>query len=377
MRIAVLEIIDAYNNYLGSARIILLFICAVCFVVYFNMAEDSDKRRRINPAVFLLSIWSGIAYSMTLIIRKAYEKQGDEKKVWQILRIVGVLIIGIAAISITGGFVYSEANMKESIYYYTHYVITIASVLAIISFFVIYYLIATELFETVSDKLIFIGSVAVLHLFAVYTVFSIKFSIFLYPLSIGSIVIHDFMPFAMWILLVRLRIVKERENTQQDSVIDTISEQDDNYEEEWDLKKHKILNMRNMAIAFVALLLVVVACVVVLNSKINSLYNVTAAITKATEDKLSLYEFKPKGSEETVATMMVSGEGTVTVTGGGSDEYGQELYDFISERTVKVDNWYLYADDDENRGAMYVCISKGLIVENVYVLTGVETVGDN
>lgn len=378
MRSAALEVIDAYNVYLGSARIILLFICAVCFIIYFNIADNSDKRRRINPTVFLLSIWSGIAMAITMIISKVYEDTGNEKKKFRLIRTAVVILILVAAIAITGGFIFTEANMKESIYYYTHYVITIASVLAIISFFVIYYLISTEIFNKISDRLIFLGTVLVLHLFATYTLASVKYSIFLYPLSIGSILLHDFMPFSLWVLLCRLRISEEHESSKRlDSTNEPINEQDDNYEEEWDLKKHKILNMRNMTIAFIAFLLVFVASVVVLNSKINSLYNVTAAITKATEDKVSLYEFKPKGSEETAATMMVTGEGTVTVIGGGSDENGQELYDFISERTVKVDNWYLHADDDDNRGAMYVCISKGLIVENVYVLTGVEAVGNN
>lgn len=361
MKNAFAEIAAAYDSYIDSARIIVLFLCACCLIYYFNLTEMNEERRRINPTVFLLSLWSGIAYAFTLCIRKI--------KTWYVA--VTVALMGIIAVSITGGFIFTDETIRESIYYYTNYVITIASVLSIISFFVIYYLISTELFAKLSDRGMFMLVVVVLHLFANYTIPLLRYSIFIYPLSIGSIILHDFMPLVMWVILLRQR---HEESKPKEEVIEETA---DDYEEEWDLKKHKIINIRNMAIAFIVLAVCLVISAYVLNSKINNLYNVTVSLEKATEDKVSLYEFKERGGDDVIATLLVTGQGTTTLTGGGSAEYGQDLYDFVSQYTVRVDNWYIYGEDEENTGALYYCLNKGLIVDKIYCLTGLEQLGED
>lgn len=366
MKDALLDFITIYRDYVGNSKIILLFLVSVIVIYYFNH-EDNTKRRRINPTVFLLSVWSGIAYAFTLTIKKPFKKA-----------LVMILLL-ITIVGLSGGFIISEEAIKESIYYYNPMKITIISVIVIISFFILYYLISLELFEEISNRLIFMGFSVLLHLFAFYTVKSLRVSVFLYPLSIGSVILHDIMPFSLWALLTRLRISEEKEafdnksaNVNNDALVNT---EDENYEEEWDLKKHKVLNMRNMAIAFAVLLVIFIASVFVLNSKINNLYNVTVALEKATEDKVSLFEFKQKGREEVDATLLVTGEGTSTVTGGCNKDAGKELYDFITSHVTRVNKWYIEANDKDALEGLQYCIANGLSVDEVYYYTGVEKIG--
>ena len=72
--------------------------------------------------------------------------------------------------------------------------------------------------------------------------------------------------------------------------------EDDEYLEEWDMKKHKIINARNLTIALVLLAFILFASVFVLNNKINSLYDATVnlqnEITELTEINEELTEMQ-------------------------------------------------------------------------------------
>ena len=54
----------------------------------------------------------------------------------------------------------------------------------------------------------------------------------------------------------------------------SVTETED-YQEEWDMKKHPIINARNLAIALAVLAVVLLASIFVLNNKINTLYDAT------------------------------------------------------------------------------------------------------
>ena len=170
------------------------------------------------------------------------------------------------------------------------------------------------------------------------------------------------MPFTLWVYLVYEKNKLQEEETIDDDVTDEF------YEEEWDMKKHKILNMRNMAIALGMLLVAMIACVFLLNYKINNLYSATVALEEAARGKVSMYEYIPEGSDHAQATLMVSGDGNVSVYGGGAKENGQGLYEFITEHTLNVDRWYLYGHDDDNIGAFDYCRNLGITVDKCYYM---------
>ena len=60
--------------------------------------------------------------------------------------------------------------------------------------------------------------------------------------------------------------------------------------EEWDMKDHKIINARNLAIAVVVLAVVLIAAVFVMNSKINRLYDATVNLQEDLNKRSSVYE---------------------------------------------------------------------------------------
>lgn len=75
------------------------------------------------------------------------------------------------------------------------------------------------------------------------------------------------------------QISKEASSSARYDTADTqaagAKEEDEDYLEEWDMKKHKIINARNLAIALGIIAVILLASVFVLNNKINTLYDAT------------------------------------------------------------------------------------------------------
>ena len=149
-------------------------------------------------------------------------------------------------------------------------------------------------------------------------------------------------------------------------------EEDEDILEEWDMKKHKIINARNLAIALGVLAALLVLTVIVLNSKINRLYDATVNLQTDLNSRCSVYEFAPGGAE-TEAYLIKGENGKITVVGGGSSGNADELAAFISAYGTDIDKWYVYGDDEDNSGAMRTLTSNGSVnVNNVYVINREE-----
>ena len=358
MREALLGIASGYTELVGTSKILLLFVISMLAVILLDEnISDNDKRRRTNIAVFLLSLWSGISYAFVNLIPR-------KKKT---LYFTGLLITLVIA-ALSGECVISSEAYKNSVYYYSGNTITVLSVFCIITYLVIYYLIASQLFYDKIDRFTFIIVVLMLHLFDFYSVKAATFSLFLSPVTVGSILLHDVAPLLLWLYLVYEDKISEaiKPDENEDEI-----ETSDEIPEEWDMKKHKILNMRNMAIAFVALIIVFAASVFVLNSKINSLYDATVVLENAANTKMTVYEVK-KDNGSVVMTLMISPDGTVTAVDGGGRENGDSCYELISKYTDNVDRWYVYGDDEENKGAYRHCKEMGITVDEVYLISGIE-----
>lgn len=359
MRDALLRIGSFYKEATGTSKILILFIISIATLILIDENDDTNiRRRRVNPTVFLLSLWSAVSYAIVRVL------SGKKK-----LIIAVGLLFSFIAIALSGGFVVSDEAYKLSIYYYTNSTVTILSVICILFYFIIYYMISRQLFNLKADRATFMGVVFVLHLFDFYSEMAAKFSIFLSPLSISSVVIHDVMPLLLWLYLVYEDRVKEYfAGEETTDVTDT-----DDYMEEWDMKKHKILNMRNMAIAFLVMLIAFAASVFVLNNKINSLYDATVVLENAANTKMSIYELKGEDGKVKL-TLMISPDKTATVYGGIGDENGTEAFDLIKKYTDKVDKWYLYGDDSENKSVYDFCIDRGLKVNETFIISGIEQI---
>ncbi|MBR6159596.1 MAG: hypothetical protein IKQ40_04775, partial [Lachnospiraceae bacterium] len=141
---------------------------------------------------------------------------------------------------------------------------------------------------------------------------------------------------------------EEHEETQED------------IPEEWDMKKHKIINARNLAIAIALLTVALLALVFVLNSKINSLHDVTVALQEDMDKRCGLYEFAPADGQ-TQGYLLKESDGTLTFIGGGPKENAEALKVFLAAYGDSITNWYVYGEDEENSGAMREVISSGAV----------------
>ena len=134
------------------------------------------------------------------------------------------------------------------------------------------------------------------------------------------------------------------------------------------MKKHKIINARNLAIAIALLTVALLALVFVLNSKINSLHDVTAALQEDMDKRCGLYEFAPADGQ-TQGYLLKESDGTLTFIGGGPKENAEALKVFLAAYGDSITNWYVYGEDEENSGAMREVISSGAVdAQNIYVL---------
>lgn len=179
-------------------------------------------------------------------------------------------------------------------------------------------------------------------------------------------VVHGLLPNIATQLIYGLPEAKKADEKDTEAVI---SEEDDCYEEEWDMKKHKIINARNLAIAMGILTVMLIAFVFILNNKINSLHDSTANLQRDLDSRCSMYEFTTN-SGKVEGYLMKGSDGSTTMIGGGSAENADALYSFLEEYGYSLTNWYLYDGEEENVGAYLVCTTeKGISVDNVYVLS--------
>lgn len=361
MRDAFAEAVAWYYRFFGTSKILLLFLISCLAMVLMDENESDDvKRRRLNPTVFLLSLWSGVSYVCVSLL--------SEKK--RPVSIASVLIFVVIS-ALCGRIVISPEAYQMSVYYYTNTKITIISAISIIVFFIIYFMIARQLFCKKRDIALFMLFVFILHLFGFYSEPLSAFSLFLSPVTVQSIIVHDIMPILLWLYLVyEPDILRFLESGGAESGNKEFEELEES--EEWDMKKHKILNMRNLGAAFVLLTVVFTAVVFVLNSKINSLYNATNDLVKAANTKVSVYELKD-GAEGEGLTLWVFPDGNCVVYGGEKADK-EACLDFIKEHTDSIDKWYLSDDDGDSMDAYEYCTENGIKVNGLYVVTGIEKI---
>ena len=170
--------------------------------------------------------------------------------------------------------------------------------------------------------------------------------------------VHGVLNVSSVILINYLRTVK-REKSEE--------ENEEDYSEEWDMKKHKIINARNLAIGLGALALILLMAVFVLNNKINRLYAATVNLQEDMNGRCGIYEFRPDGNA-TEGYLIRESDGKITFIGGGGEQNADDLGRFIEKYGNTVETWYVYSDDDENAGAMKALVLEGVISpDNVYV----------
>ena len=227
-----------------------------------------------------------------------------------------------------------------------------------------YYLCYFEVLRTVCSTwhktVIAFATVAMLNIWGYQSERLIPVTLLISWFGFWVFLVHGVMNVSAVIIVNYLQTVKSKDLREK-------TEDEEEYSEEWDMKKHKIVNARNLAIGLGVLALILIMAVFVLNNKINRLYAATVNIQEDMNSRCSIYEFKPDGNA-TEGYLIRESDGKITFIGGGGEQNAEDLGLFFEKYGNSVETWYVYSDDEENAGAMKALISEGVITpDKVYV----------
>ncbi len=245
-------------------------------------------------------------------------------------------------------------------------VYTVSPFVMIPGYYIIYWGLSKKLFTGRYDRLFMMLLVCLLNFWGYQSEYLLKYTL-LYSWFSGTVfLVHGILPMSLGMLLSRkdkLTVsAKEQEKPEEwhDSEVD-------DWEED-DMKNHRIINSRTVAIGLLAVVIMLVASVYIMNRKINSLYEATVNLQAQVNEGCSIYEFRSEGTGETEAYLIRQTNGSIILIGGGDKENAEALYDYIKGYSDKVDAWYLKSDKSGDTGAYTECISKGIKVGNTYYL---------
>ena len=141
-----------------------------------------------------------------------------------------------------------------------------------------YYYLFGRIFKDENDKILKYISCLILCVINIYGYWSgplSSMSLLTGYFTGQGIMMHMVLPICAAFLMQKVPCIKADREMENISQSDDKDEYDEDYLEEWDMKKHPIINARNIAIALVILVIIQMASIFVLNSKINSLYDAT------------------------------------------------------------------------------------------------------
>ena len=251
-------------------------------------------------------------------------------------------------------------------------VYTVLPPLMLSMYYSIEWSLARKLFADDTDKCLFMLFIfELLHIFGFQSAIFTKTTLLLSYFSEEAFLVHGVLATALWFVLDRVekrQPVKEKAaEAQQIARGPSGTETEESFEEEWDMN-HRIVNSRNVGIALIVLAVCFAGMILVLNRKINNLHEAAAGLQENIQQSLRAYEFIPEGSGKAEGLVLVQSNGALLVTGGGSDAYGDELYEFITKYGNRVDCWYLTGEGEESTGAYKVCKKRGLDIGSVYLM---------
>ena len=236
----------------------------------------------------------------------------------------------------------------------------------------LYYLCYLQLIMTVCkssrERFVAFAALLAINLWGYRSRVMIPAALLLSWFSFPVFVIHGLIPV---LAVIVIRKTKDRpEKTEKAGNKESEAEED--YLEEWDMKKHRIINARNLAIALGILAALLAITVIILNRKINTLYDATVNLQEDMNRRCSIHEFIPQ-SGETEGYLIRGENGELTFVGGGSSENAAELAKFLLAYGSGIDKWYVYGSGEEDAGAMRTLTSEGVVsAGKVYVINREE-----
>ena len=254
-------------------------------------------------------------------------------------------------------------------------VYTVLPPLMLSMYYSIEWSLARKLFGADTEKCLFMLFIfELLHIYGFQSALFSQTTLLLSYFSETVFLVHGVLPTVLWFALDRFEKMRPAEEKQAE--IRDGKRSIESFEEEWDMN-HRIVNSRNIGIALIVLAVCFAGMILVLNRKINNLHEAAAGLQENMEESLRAYEFIPEGSGKAEGLVLVQSNGGIIVTGGGSEAFGDELYEFITKYGNRVECWYLTGEGEENTGAYRVCKKRGLDIGSVYSLNLKEYKGKN
>ena len=158
---------------------------------------------------------------------------------------------------------------------------TILPFVMIPAYYGIYILLARELIKDAASVWFMIFSICMLNLFGYQSDAFLPVTMLYDWFSWQALIVHGVLPF---LLLMLIRYAeKDREDNSKGTVKDGAEENYYIWEDE-DMKNHKIINARTVAIALLIVVMMLIGSVYIMNRKINSLYDTTVNLQKQVEE---------------------------------------------------------------------------------------------
>ena len=147
-------------------------------------------------------------------------------------------------------------------------------------YFLIYMLLARKLFESPAHRWFMLLCICLLNMWGFQSEYMIPYTLLTGWYTGSAFVIHGVLPFAASLLVDRCRI-KETATSEETGYEET----GDYYKQEEEyMKNHKIINARNLAVALLLVVIMLIGSVYVMNRKINSLYETTVNLQQEIEE---------------------------------------------------------------------------------------------
>ena len=242
-------------------------------------SSKSLKKLQALITIVICFIFAGCCLALTL--RYAKTAGEEEKKAPGFL---GVLVIVLIICQIAGVMLFSyddPAALPGGIYGKTGFILlySVLPVLMIPAYYYAYYNLAGRLFKDKKYAWFMVLIICVLNLWGLQSKALYPVTMLYCWFSPASVILHGFLPLLTGVLIEKSKAVAGRqENT-------VIKEEDDYFKwEEEEMKDHKIINSRNLAIALIIVVILFMGSVFVMNRKINSLYETTVNLQQQVEE---------------------------------------------------------------------------------------------
>ena len=258
------SLVTAYNDYRGTGKLLALFLVSVLIICILKDSHDTRDRSGalVHPFLFVISPMAGIGYAFTLVFERypgyTISKEAGKKTV--LYRILTAALIFLT-LSLSGRFVFLKTETDG-----------ILPFLLIPVYFAVYILLAGRLFSDRRSKWFMAACILVLNLWGYQSEALLPVTMFSGRFSLPAFIVHGLLPLILWVLIDKYDKYMESSLTPDSSCM----EETDYYEwEEEDMKNHKIINSRNIAIALLIVVIMLFGSVFVMNRKINNLYRTT------------------------------------------------------------------------------------------------------